>query len=103
MYNKTQRTYIDFVVVSNASESSIIEVENLTKNYLLGSIGFTTFLEDCRAFRKEIWASFFHRLNKCFTALDDVSFTVNEGEVLGIIGANGAGKSNFTENFKSNY
>ena len=28
-----------------------------------------------------------------FTALDQVSFNVNEGEVLGIIGANGAGKS----------
>lgn len=28
-----------------------------------------------------------------FTALDDLSFTLNEGETLGIIGSNGAGKS----------
>ena len=30
---------------------------------------------------------------KEFLALDKVSFNVNEGEVLGVIGANGAGKS----------
>ena len=28
-----------------------------------------------------------------FTAVDDISFTVNKGEVLGFLGPNGAGKS----------
>ncbi|MCK5841869.1 MAG: ATP-binding cassette domain-containing protein, partial [Candidatus Sabulitectum sp.] len=28
-----------------------------------------------------------------FTAVDDISFTVNRGEIFGFLGANGAGKS----------
>src|SRR5699024_5724017 len=33
------------------------------------------------------------RRYETFTALDDVSFTVEKGEVVGIIGTNGSGKS----------
>jgi lipopolysaccharide transport system ATP-binding protein len=33
------------------------------------------------------------KTSNIFTALNDISFSVGEGEVLGIIGANGAGKS----------
>ena len=72
----------------------IIEVENLSKQYRLGSIGVGSLLDDVRALGRKVG------LNckapdpkKDFLALDDISFTVNEGEVLGIIGANGAGKS----------
>ena len=39
-------------------------------------------------------------LRKCygaFTALDDVSFTVNRGEAFGIVGPNGAGKTTLLE------
>ena len=32
-------------------------------------------------------------LPPCLRALDDVSFSVGEGEVFGLVGANGAGKS----------
>ena len=28
-----------------------------------------------------------------FTAVDDLSFSVNEGEVFGLLGSNGAGKT----------
>jgi lipopolysaccharide transport system ATP-binding protein len=67
-----------------------IKVENLSKRYRLGAAKSNS-LRDALvgmlkmprrgAHRPELWA------------LRDVSFTVNEGETLGIIGQNGAGKS----------
>ena len=73
---------------------AVIEVENLSKHYRLGSIGASSFLQDCTKFGRSIGLPFKkHKNNNIFTALDDVSFSVEEGEVLGIIGANGAGKS----------
>jgi lipopolysaccharide transport system ATP-binding protein len=72
----------------------IIEVENLSKHYRLGSIGFATFIDDLRRTGRKLGLSCKppDPKNK-FVALDDVSFSVEEGEVLGIIGHNGAGKS----------
>ena len=75
-------------------DKTVIEVENLTKRYNLGSIGFATFANDIR----NILYKFGIRLgarNKTedFLALDKINFSVKSGEVIGIIGANGAGKS----------
>jgi lipopolysaccharide transport system ATP-binding protein len=80
----------------------IIDVENLSKLYRLGSIGSTSLREE---FSRR-WASL-RQLGRAsnkgglgkgvsskeFWALRDITFSVQHGEVLGIIGRNGAGKS----------
>ena len=82
----------------------VISVENISKAYHLGQIGTGTFTNDLRVW----WAKMRGRPNPMLRigdqddgnrdgddlwALRDVTFTVEQGEVLGIIGRNGAGKS----------
>ncbi len=84
--------------------STAISVENVSKSYRLGLIGSGTLQEDFERFwarlrgrpdplvkvGQEDWA---RRFGQHFWALNDVSFDVGQGEVLGVIGRNGAGKS----------
>src|SRR5687767_9568517 len=68
----------------------IIEVSHVTKNFRLGQLhSFTLGLQ--RLIARMKGDPFPERPN--FNALEDVDFTVEPGEVLGIIGSNGAGKS----------
>lgn len=71
---------------------AVIEVNHLTKEYRLGAL--TSIKDTVRhaiaglTGRRELsWK------REPFKALDDVTFSVEEGEVVGIIGHNGAGKS----------
>ena len=68
----------------------IIEVNNITKEYRLGQF---------KSLRQSVVSSF-NRLcgrrgaiQPPLKALDNIHFAVEEGEVVGVIGANGAGKS----------
>lgn len=94
----------------------VIKVENLTKEYRLGVINHGTLAKDLQAW----WArkrgkedpnstltqlhtytgqkhgsapTHLHTSTDKIYALKDINFSVSQGEVLGIIGANGAGKS----------
>lgn len=69
------------------SEKAII-VENLWKGYQLGSGKSGSF--------RETLSSLFSPTKKekdTFWALQDINFSINKGEAVGIIGRNGAGKS----------
>jgi ABC-2 type transport system ATP-binding protein len=64
--------------------NNIIEVENLSKKYSTYKRG--------SGFKESV-KSFFHRETVYVDAVMDVSFTVAEGDIVGILGPNGAGKS----------
>jgi len=85
--------------------NSVLKIENLYKEYILGVIGHGTLYRDLQSW----WAKLrggedpnsmignFGRSGKRdrILALNNISLDVKEGEVLGIIGSNGAGKSTF--------
>jgi lipopolysaccharide transport system ATP-binding protein len=87
--------------------STVVRAENISKIYRLGDVGSATLTEDLRTFwyktrgkqnpymqkadankRDEAGAS-----SGYVWALKDINFSINQGEIVGLVGRNGAGKS----------
>lgn len=91
------------------SSKVVIQAENISKQYQLGVINHGTLYRDLQSWwarlrgmpdpNAEACDALGHRKNQSrivgnrFYALEDVSFSVNQGDIIGIIGRNGAGKS----------
>lgn len=85
---------------------SVIEVNNLSKQYRLGQVGTTTVTDDFKRWLYRIQGKedpflkigeendrSTKGVSEYVWALRDINFSVQQGDVLGIIGKNGAGKS----------
>lgn len=86
--------------------TTVIKIDQLGKQYRIGQVGTTTIADDLKRWwytirgKEDPFLQIGEENDRTkkgdsdyIWALKDVSFSVNQGEVLGIIGKNGAGKS----------
>ena len=81
-------------------DKPILDIQNLTKTYYIGTFGRDTLTAELQSFYARLRGKedpnlkigkVQHAKGSRFNALNDVSFNVQQGEAVGIIGHNGAG------------
>jgi len=85
--------------------TSCLEIDHLFKRYRLGNVGHRMFFSDLKRWLSNCFSKktglnngkeqYTHIDNGFVNALWDVNLSIKQGEILGIIGSNGAGKSTF--------
>lgn len=85
------------------SADTVLKLQNVSKEYRLGTISHGTLYRDLQSWtarllgkedpNSKISSAGFRVQNGTLKALDDISYEVSKGDIIGIIGRNGAGKS----------
>ena len=75
--------------------SIAIKVKNLTKEYQINVLDYKSFKKDLINFFKLDNFFKFNENNNRILALDNLNFEISKGDIVALIGENGAGKSTF--------
>ncbi len=82
----------DFLGGENVEKSNVTSKNSLNENNILPTNQPLLKVENLKVYFP-VKKNFFGKILKEFKAVDDVSFTVNKGEILGLVGESGCGKT----------